>query len=124
VEKAVEHAIERYLRNDWEQKQSSPEADERIETKQELDMANTFAETDTTEAKAPEIDATQPVEVDPLLSAEAPEETDASIEPTPDPLESYELLVADLELLLVELEANPLEVQPERNIEPGPAEEH
>jgi hypothetical protein len=35
----------------------------------------------------------------------------------PEPHETYELPVADLELLLIELDANPLEVQQEKNIE-------
>jgi hypothetical protein len=121
VEKAVGQAVERYLRNDSEQKEESPQV-EHVETKQELDMDNSLTETVTAEAKAPEIGSTEAVEVDPLLSAE-PQETDALIEPTPDSLESYEIPITDLELLLIELDANPLEVRPEKNIEPRPAEE-
>jgi hypothetical protein len=121
VEKAVGQAMERYLRNDSER---SPEVEGRTETQQELDVgANPLVEATTGEAKAPEIGATEPVEVDRLSPAEGPQETNAPIEPTPDPLESYELPITDLELLLIELDANPLEVQPEKNIEPGPAEE-
>jgi hypothetical protein len=122
VEKAVGQSVERYLRNDSER---PPQAEGRTETEQDLNVeANPTAETATAEAIVSEIDAGEPVELDRLPSAEASQETNASIEPTPDPLESYELPIADLELLLVELDANPLEVQPEKNIEPGPAEEH
>jgi hypothetical protein len=119
VEKAVGQAMERYLRNDSKR---PSKAERHIETERDPNVeANPAAET--VEAKASEIDADEPRELDRLPSAEASQETNASIEPTPDPLESYELPIADLELLLVELDANPLEVQPEKNIEPGPAEE-
>jgi hypothetical protein len=121
VEKAVGQAMERYLRNDSER---SPQVEGRTETQQELDVgANPLVEGTTGEAKAPEIDATRPVEVDRLSPTEGPQETNVPIEPTPDPLESYEIPITDLELLLVELDANPLEARPEKNIEPRPAEE-
>jgi hypothetical protein len=121
LEKAVGQAIERYLRNESEQ---SPQAERRTETEQALYVeANPAAETATAEARVSVLDATEPIEVNRLSPVEASQENNAAVEPTPDPLESYELPIADLELLLIELDANPLEVQPEKNIEPGPAEE-
>jgi hypothetical protein len=122
MEKAVGQAMERYLRNESER---SPQTEKKAEAQQDLDVGtNPLAEIVTTEAETREIDATEPIEVDPLSSVEVPQETDEPmIEPNADPLESYELPIGDLELLLIELDANPLEVQPERNIEPGPAEE-
>lgn len=71
------------------------------------------------EERAPEIDLTQAAE--PLV--EISQEPYAIIDKGPEIYESYELPVADLELLLVELDANPLEPQPEKNIEAEPVRE-
>lgn len=124
MEKAVGQVMERYLRNDSERKKSSPQVEGHTnsETQQELDVgANPLVEIGSVKVdeKMPEIDLSKPlVEVDPLLSTEMSQETSASIiELTPELHESYELPVTDLELLLVELDANPFEVQPEKNIE-------
>lgn len=131
MEKAVGQVMERYLRNDSERKEPSPQVEGHTnsETQQELDMAaNALVETGpiTVDAKIPDIDMSEKlVEADPLLSTEFSQKTSASmIEPAPELHESYELPVRDLELLLVELDANPFEVQPEKNIEaePGPVQ--
>ncbi|MGA2790332.1 MAG: hypothetical protein ABSF00_06155 [Candidatus Bathyarchaeia archaeon] len=118
MEKAVGRAMEKYLRNDSDQKQESQtETDLVSETPpnlQEVGLeANRFVETGpaTIEQKEPEIDLTEPlVEVS----------QQAIIDKGP---ELYDVPVADLELLLVELDSNQLEVQPERNIEAEPVRE-
>jgi hypothetical protein len=123
IEKVVGQAMERYLRNDSERKEPSPQVERRTNSEtQQVDIgAHPLAETGpvTVEEKIPEIDMNEKlVEVDPLSSTEVSQETSASmIEVTPELHESYELPVKDLELLLVELDANPFEVQPEKNIE-------
>lgn len=116
--------MERYLRNDSERKEPSLQVEGHInsETQQELDVgANPLVETGpvTVEAKIPDIELSEKlVEADPVLSTEISQETSTSmIELTPELRESYELPVKDLELLLVELDANPFEVHPEKNIE-------
>jgi hypothetical protein len=126
VERVVGQAMERYLRNDSERKEPSPQVEgHNHETQRELDVrANPLAETGpvTVEAKIPEIDVSEPhVEADHLSSTEVSQETIASmIELTPELHESYELPINDLELLLVELDAYPFELQPEKNVEAEP----
>jgi hypothetical protein len=123
MEKAVGHAIEKYLRNDIEQKQES-QTEIRPELETDLQAvgieANRTVETSPAIGeKAPEIDLTEPAE--PL--AEISQEPNAVIDKGAELHETYELPVADLELLLIELDANPLEVQPEKNVEVEGAEQ-
>jgi len=119
MEKTVSRAIEKYLRDEPEQKEA--------ETRPELETppnllevgleANRLGETSpAVEEKAPEIELTEPAE--PL--AEMSQETNPLADIGP---ELYDIPIADLELLLVELDANPLEVRPERNIEAEPVRE-
>jgi hypothetical protein len=65
------------------------------------------------EEKAPEIDSTEPL-------VETSQEANPVIRKGAELYESYELPVNDLELLLVELDASPFEVQPEKNVEAEP----
>lgn len=122
MEKAVGRAMEKYLRNDSEQRESQAESPFDSETPPDLHdvglEASRLVETGpaTIEEKAPEIDMTAPAE--PLV--EISQETNPVIDKS---AEVYELPVTDLELLLVELDANPLEVQPEKNIEAEPVRE-
>jgi hypothetical protein len=118
MDKTVGRAMEKYLRNDSEQTQESPtETHLDSETQSNLPgiglEANRFVETGpvTIEEKAPEIDLTEPAE--PLMEVSQ----GGMIDKGP---ELFDIPVADLELLLVELDAIPLEVRPERNIEAEP----
>jgi hypothetical protein len=54
---------------------------------------------------------------------EISQESNAIIDKCAEPYDTYELPVADLELLLVELDANPMEVQQEKNVEIEGAEQ-
>ena len=119
MEKSVGRAMEKYLRNDSEQQKSQTETHLDSETPPNLQEVgletNRLVEVGpvTIEEKAPEIDLTELAE--PLV-----EVSQQSIDKGP---ELYDIPVADLELLLVELNANPLEVRPERNIEAEPVRE-
>jgi hypothetical protein len=76
--------------------------------------ANSAAESNLPiEEKAPETDLTQAAE--PIV--EISRESNAILDEGAEPNDTYELPVADLELLLIELDANPLEVQQEKNVE-------
>ena len=120
MEKAVGRAMEKYLRNDSEQKQE-PETHLDSETPPNLPEigleSNRFVETGpaTIEEKTFEIDGTDLAE--PLVEISQ----EAIIDKVDKGPELYDIPVADLELLLVELDANPLEVRPERNMEAEPA---
>lgn len=118
LEKSVGHAIERYLRNESEQKRESQyQAETRLDSEtppnlQEAGLEAKALETGVVaiEEKAPEIDSTEPLveisqEANPVIGKGA---------------ELYDVPIADLELLLVELDAYPFEVQPEKNIEAEP----
>jgi hypothetical protein len=120
MDKTVGRALEKYLRNDSEQKQES-QTEKHLDSETPLNLpamgleSNQFMEIGpaTIEEKAPETDLTEPAE--PL--GVPPE---AIIDKGP---ELFDIPVADLELLLVELDAIPLEVRPERNIEAEPVRE-
>jgi hypothetical protein len=121
----VGRTIEKYLRNDSEQKrESQSQTETHLDSESPSNLqevgdleANRLAETGpATIEKAPEIDLTEPAEPLVEISQEAIPVIDKVAE-------LYELPVKDLELLLVELDANPLEVQPERNIEAEPGRE-
>jgi len=101
------------------QTREAPQVEAKAEAQQDLDVgADPRAETDSVDEKIPEIDPSEvPVELDSLLSPEVSQEISASIEQTPQPIDPYELPVTDLELLLIELDANPFEVQPEKAIQ-------
>ncbi len=122
MEKAVGKAMEKYLQKDSENKpetyqtQGYAEPDASVNL-QEVDIEAKHVETalDASDAKPVEISA-EPAQ--PLL--EIYQEPNAIIDKGAD---LSELPSADLELLLIELEANPLEVQPDRNIEAEPGTE-
>jgi len=125
LEQVVGRTIEKYLRNDSEQKrESQSQTETHLDSESPSNLqevgdleANRLAETGpATIEKAPEIDLTEPAEPLVEISQEAIPVIDKVAE-------LYELPVKDLELLLVELDANPLEVQPERNIEAEPGRE-
>jgi hypothetical protein len=125
MERAVGRAMEKYLRNDSEQKQE-PQAETRpeLETQPNLQEAgieaNSVTETSLPiEEKAPETDLTQAAEPIVKISRESNAITEKGAELN----DTYELPVADLELLLIELDANPLEVQQEKNVEAEGAEQ-
>jgi len=127
MEKAVGHAIEKYLRNDSEQKRESQyHAETRLDSETPPDLhevgleANRLVETGPTaiEEKAPEIDLTERAEPLVEISQEA-----NLIDKGAELYDSYELPVNDLELLLVELDANAFEVLPEKKVEAEPARE-
>jgi hypothetical protein len=106
--------MEKYLRNDSEQKQE-PQAETRPELETQPNLQEAGIETNRREPspaieKAPEIDLTEPL-------AEISQEPTAIIDKGAEPNYTYELPVADLELLLIELDADALEVRPEKNIE-------
>jgi hypothetical protein len=121
LEKSVGHAIERYLRNESEQKRESQyQAETRLdsETPPNLQEAGLEAKALKTgvvaiEEKAPEIDSTEPL-------VEISQEANPVIGKGAELYDSYELPVNDLELLLVELDASPFEVQPEKSVEAEP----
>jgi hypothetical protein len=125
IEKTVGRAVEKYLRNDIEQKQESrPDTGPKLETQPALQEegieANFVTETSLPiEEKAPENDLTQAAE--PVV--EISRESNAIIDKGAELNDTYELPVADLELLLIELDANPLEVQQEKNVEVEGAEQ-
>jgi hypothetical protein len=125
MEKAVERAIGKYLRNDSEQKQESrPDAGPKLETQPPLQKegieANSVTETSLPiEEKAPENDLTEAAE--PIV--EISREPNAIIDKAAELNDTYELPVADLELLLIELDAEPLEVQQQKNVEVERAEQ-
>lgn len=123
MERAVGKAMEKYLQNDIEQKQESQtEMQPELETDLQeagIEPNRTVETSSAIEGKTPEINLTEPAE--PLV--EISQESNGIIDKGAEPYDTYELPVTDLELLLIELDANPLEVQPEKNIEPGPAEE-
>jgi hypothetical protein len=117
MERAVGRAMEKYLRNDSEQKQE-PQAETGPELETQPNLQEAGIETKRTEPipaieKASEIDLAEPAE--PLL--EISQDLNAINEKGVETKEAYELPVADLELLLVELDADALEVRPEKNIE-------
>jgi hypothetical protein len=117
IETTVGRAMEKYLRNDAEhgraQTESRPESETQPDMPEIDNEANRLTETSpTVEGKTPEVELNEiPVHEESL--AELTQETN----PVIDKGEVYELPVADLELLLVELDANTLEVRPEKNIE-------
>jgi hypothetical protein len=78
--------------------------------------SNRFVETGPTtiDEKAPEIDSNE------LAQPLAEVTQEAIIDKGP---ELYDIPIADLELLLVELDADPFEVRPERTIEAEPVRE-
>jgi hypothetical protein len=117
MDKTVGRAMEKYLRNDSEQKrESQSQIEPHLDSETPPNLQEVGLETNrlvemgpvTIEEKAPEIDLTTEL-AEPLV-----EVSQQSIDKGP---ELYDIPVADLELLLVELDANPLEVRPERNIE-------
>jgi hypothetical protein len=118
----VGRAMEKYLRNDSEKFRSQAETRPESETLPDLpevsNEASLIAETGPAVARrTPEIELTEiPVR------EESPTELAQETNPAIGRSEVYELPVADLELLLVELDASPLEVRPEKNIdaEAGP----
>jgi hypothetical protein len=111
--------MEKYLRNDSEHRQGA-QAESRPESETLPDLpkvgieANPLAETSpAVEGKTPEIELTEiPVHEESL--AELTQEANPIIEKGP---ELYDVPIADLELLLVELDASPFEVLPEKNVE-------
>jgi hypothetical protein len=120
MERAVGRAMEKYLRNDSEQKQE-PQAETGPELETQPNLQEAGIETNRREPspaieKTPEIDLTEPL-------AEISQEPTAIIEKGAEPNYTYELPLADLELLLIELDANPLEVQQEKNVEVEGAEQ-
>lgn len=130
MEKVVGRTIEKYLRNDSEQKrESQSQTETHLDSESPPNLqkvgleANRLVETGpATIEKAPEIDSTEtPSLAEPLV--EISQEANPVIDKVAELYESYELPAKDLELLLVELDANPLEVPPERNIEAEPGRE-
>ena len=121
LENSVGHAIERYLRNESEQKRESQyQAETRLDSEtppnlQEAGLEAKALETGVVaiEEKAPEIDSTEPL-------VEISQEANPVIGKGAELYESYELPINDLELLLVELDASPFEVRPEKNVEAEP----
>ena len=122
MEKAAGQAVEKYLRNDSEQKrESQSQVETRMETPVDSQQIDTEAKALQTglaaiEEKAPEIDSTEPL-------VEISQEASPVNEKVPELYESYEFPVNDLELLLVELDVNPLEVRLEKNVEAEPVRE-
>jgi hypothetical protein len=116
VEKIVEHAIEKYRPNDSErgtledvgQNRRNPESEN-------LPEINIESSTETGPV-TPEENAAG-VALDVSAQPELPQEFNAITDQTLEPSETMELPIADLELLLVELDTNPLELRPEINVE-------
>lgn len=73
----------------------------------------------TSQLSAPQIELGSSLQPEPL--SETLHEANSMQQP--ESFESYELPIADLELLLIELDANPLEAQPEKIVEPEGAAE-
>lgn len=115
LEKVVGQTIEKY-RNERE-KELDSQAYVRSETTPDShDVEKPLEEMDSTRLGITTGNEHElPVQADPLV--EISQGTDMNIDKGLERFEPIDLPVADLELLLVELEANPLELRPEKNIE-------
>jgi hypothetical protein len=63
----------------------------------------------------PELDLGLSTQPEPF--SEVGQGLNASVDKSAEPFESLELSIGDLELLLIELDANPLDAQPEKIVE-------
>jgi len=128
VEKIIGQTIERYHHNDLEleELEDNDQTQRHTETENPLNLQRMNVEANSSEEKglgtSPEIasEAHPDMLAQPESLLEFSQEANAT---SPEPFESYELPIADLELLLIELDANPLEVQPENRVEAEGAEQ-
>jgi hypothetical protein len=106
VEKIIGQTIDRYDRNEPERErlETNHETEHQIETPVDIPEINS--------AEIGQVTS----EIPPQIDLEVEQGLNAAIE-SPESFESLELPIADLELLLIELDANPLEAQPEKIVE-------
>jgi hypothetical protein len=117
VGRMVHENVQKYFENEPEQSAETTPVDE-IEPNAfgaETESAVLMPELPTTEDVESTLELFEGAEL--VLEKPTENEIEASIENGPELYESYELPVKDLELLLVELDANPLETQIEVNQE-------
>ena len=118
VEKIIGQTIDRYHRNETEGEglETDNETKHQTDTPAEIPEIKSAGEiSQQTSEITPELDLG--ISAQPESLSEVGTGLDATIDNTPDPFESIELPIADLELLLIELDANPLEAQPEKIVE-------
>ena len=118
LEKVVGETIERYRHDDLERGKLENDNQTRRYPENEvpLDVRKNNAEAKSVEPSLDKQEIPSEVNLEGAPQLEPLPQVDPLVE-SPELYESYELPVADLELLLIELNANPLEVQPEKNVE-------
>jgi hypothetical protein len=124
LEKVVGETIEKYRHDDFEREKLENDNQTRRYPENEipLDVRENNADAKSVEAGLDTQEIQSEVNLEGTPQLEPLPQVDPLVE-TPELYESYELPVADLELLLIELDANPLEMRPEKSVEPEGAVE-
>lgn len=118
VENIVGQAVEKYRRKDLEHEKLEAQHNESESSisLQENNVESKPSDQGLTARDVP-FEANLDVSAQPESVSEVRQEAEMALDRSPEPYESSELPIADLELLLIELDANPLETQPEKIVE-------